>query len=423
MSDHHFEIVLEDPWTDGVAEGRKLGSVRLKKELDSHLRTPFLANTLGAMSRRMVERLALDRLETQPDFKRFPELQDLYPERVDRLRGVAHGAGVSLAMAAAWDYTAFRVEIGRWYASLHDWSATSQSPPRSGHCSGVLMVGPDGVLGAHSMESLPLEPRPRGYRWRDPGPYGFWKVMPARPPTSWIVRKPRTGYMIWGVTNEKGLACCCGTSGSVWMDESIEDTWPLQQVPLLRFAGNVEQLVALYRRYTLHNWGRGSQIWADIGGNGVVIEKSFRRIGVRELGREKVLWCTEGHFESDEMSAYMRRKRLEYIEKAGKHLGAGDMQYATDCAVRFTRLGELCHEPLGWGLRHMNRVLTDHATFPRAVCRHGGPDTAPYDRTVTQACALTDLTHNRAYFRKWVPWRKFPCQVPWTVTQYPPIPG
>jgi hypothetical protein len=90
--------------------------------------------------------------------------------------------------------------------------------------------------------------------------------------------------------------------------------------------------------------------------------------------------------------------------------------------VRFTRLAELVHENWGRGYEHMRRVLTDHATFPRAVCRHMGPDTAPYDRSMTQQQNWVDLTHNRAFVRKWIPWKKFCCEVPEEMTQYPARP-
>jgi hypothetical protein len=56
-------------------------------------------------------------------------------------------------------------------------------------------------------------------------------------------------------------------------------------------------------------------------------------------------WRTdgEGYFESPEMNGYLRVERREYLERTGKHLGCEDMQYATDCGVRFTHLGELPH--------------------------------------------------------------------------------
>jgi hypothetical protein len=122
------------------------------------------------------------------------------------------------------------------------------------------------------------------------------------------------------------------------------------------------------------------------------------------------------------MHEFVRSRRLDYIRRMGRHLGCGDMQYATDCAVRFTRIGELCHEELGRGLDHMNCILTDHATFPRAICRHGGPDTAPYDQSVTQKSRIADITHNCSYTRSWDPWRAFPCEKPWSVVQYPARP-
>ena len=68
----------------------------------------------------------------------------------------------------------------------------------------------------------------------------------------------------------------------------------------------------------------------------------------------------------------------------------------------------------------------------RAENRHGnaekeltiavGPGTDAYDRTVTMLSGMTDLTHNRTYSRSWVPWEKFPCRLPWEVTQYPARP-
>ena len=199
-----------------------------------------------------------------------------------------------------------------------------ESPPevQSSHCSGVLLVGPEGVLGAHSIESLPPQRRPTAYRWKAPPLFGPLRLRKPRTPRRLTLVKPRTGYI-----------------------QDLEDTWPLHDVPLLRWATTASHLAELYQRDTLHNWGRASQIWADIHGQGVVIEKSFRRIGIRRIGADGVLWCTEGHWESPEMNAYLREKRLEFLRRTGRHLGSGDMPYATDCAVRFTRLGELCHEP------------------------------------------------------------------------------
>ena len=407
-----IEIIDAVPFEDGVAEGAKLGRKELLKQTAAALRDPHLRDALGAMSRAELTRYVMARLETPPDYVSYPELEDLYPERVDFLRGFATGAECSLKQAAVHSYVLYRREIETWH-----WSLQLQREP--GHCSGVMFDGPDGVIGGQSAESAPLVPRPKNYRWRAPGPYRSLKQLkPKR--AELILRKPRTGYIEnCGVGNEKGVTCFAGVSCSVWLDEPIEDTWPLGGVPLLRFAADVRQLADLYERYTLHNWTRANQIWADVSGNAVVVEKCFRRIGLRWIGDDRTVWCTEGHFESPEMYAYLRAKRLEYVERAGRHLGAGDLQYATDCHVRFTRLAELCHEPWGRGYEHIRRVLTDHAPFPRAVCRHGGPDTAPYDGTVTMASGFSDLTHSRSFSREWIPWKKFCCQRPETVTIFP----
>jgi hypothetical protein len=340
---------------------------------------------------------------------------------VDFVRGFAQGAECSLGEAATLSYLRFRTEIDRFYFSLHEIQPSSRKAVAQGPggCSCFLLIGPDGVLGAHNCDSGPVVPMPRGYRHRDPGPCGKWMAKKAVSPAKLVLRKPRTGYIEeWGVANEKGVANFYGNSCSTLMDDPIEDTWPVDQVPLLRFASSLEHLIELYQRYNLHNWHRSSCIWADRSGDACVVEKSFRRIGIRRL-KDFTLWSTEGHFESPEMSAFQNAKRREYVEKFGLHLGIDDLQYAADCQVRFRHIGELCHQPWGRGYRHMNRILTDHATFPRATCRHCGPDTDPYDQTVTLGSMFADLTRNRRFTRNWIPWKKFTCQVPWTVTQYP----
>ena len=409
-----IEIVPEVPFNDGEEAGKALGRKELRRRTGELQKDKHLKPTLGAMSRTALAKYVDAKLHTPPDFVRYPELEDLYPERVDSLRGLAQGAECSLEEAAVYDYLAYRQQTEQWYQVY-------QLQREPGHCSGILLVGPDGVIGGQSVESGPPQRKPKSYRWRAPKPYAGLKQKRTEYPDL-VLRRPRTGYIeSWGVTNEKGVGCCAGNSCGTWLDEPIEDTWPIGSVPLLRFAHSIDHLAELFRRYTLHNWGRGSSVWADTHGNGMIVEKSYRRIGIRML-TGSVLWSTEGHFESPEMNAYIRAKRLEYVEKAGKHLGAGDLQYASDCAVRFTHIGELCHEAWGRGYEHIRRILTDHAPFPRAVCRHGGPDTDEYDRSVTMGSFFVDFTRNRSLGRNWVPWKKFPCQVPEGVAQYPARP-
>lgn len=427
-----IEIVPIAPFSDGQGEGRKIGRSGLGKRTSKLLKSKYLKDNLGAMSRVALARYVMSRLETPPDYTRYPELQDVYPERLDRLRGLAKGAGCSLEEAAVADYVAFKEEIDRWWHSLQ----LQREPGRGPHCSGVMIVGPDGVIGGQSAESGP-PPMPRGYKPKTPGPcngrgpqtravaFGG-PIRTLRPvyPRKLVLRKPRTGYIAsWGTTNEKGLGGVSGNSNSTWLDEPIEDTWPIGQVPLLRFAANVQDLVDLWTRYTLHNWGRGSSLFGDIHGDAVAVEKSFRRVDFRRINGGQAIWTTEGYFHCPQMNAFQRQKRLEYVEKKGVGLGAGDLQYANDCQVRFTRLAELCSQPWGYGYDHIRRVLTDHAPFPRAVCRHGGPDTAPYDNSVTMGSGFSDLTHNRSFSRGWIPWKKFPCEMPEKVTQYPARPA
>lgn len=412
MSD--VTIIPANPFEDGKTAGKTLGKTGVSKAITATLKDKLLKDNLGAMSRATLDAYVVSRLETEPDYTRYPELQDIYPERLDYLKGFTEGAQCTLTEAAVHDYVVYRQFIDNWWSSLNP----TKEP---GHCSGIIMVGPDGVLGAHSAESTP-EPMPRNYKHRKPKPYKGIKQNKTQFEKITVI-KPRTGYIEnWGLTNETGLGGVAGTSCSTWLDEPIEDTWPIKNVPLLRFARDVPALAELWQRYHLFNWSRASTMYADVQGNGVAVELSFRRIGVRHNEGAPAVWCTEGHFETDHMNSYIRRKRLEYLKKFDQHAGADDMQYATDCAVRFCHIGELCNEPWGHGMEHMRRVVTDHAPFPRAVCRHGGPDTDSYDETITMASNIYNLTANRVHSRGYIPWKKFCCEVPEDVTQYPPRP-
>jgi len=419
----NVEIIPIIPFDNGVVEGKKLGRSGVKKATEAALKSPVLRDTLGAMSRQSLDAYVKAKLETPPNYTRYPELADIYPERVEHLQGVAKGAQCPLIEAAVKSYVEYRARIDGTLANYHPPIGVAVPRPQSDGCSGVMMVGPEGVLAAHSAESLPLVPKPKNYRWHKSAPF-------RRPRQVWEkwdgpckVYKPRTGYIEnWGAGNEKGVGCFAAMSCWCWLDEPIEDTWPICNVPLTRFASNVQQVIELYARYTLFNWTGASQIWADVSGDGVVVEKSFRRIAFRRMDKSGLLWCTEGHFQTEEMGTYIRHKRLAHLERVGKHLGADDMQYYTDSAVRFCHLGELCHKPWGRGYEHMQRILGDTSTFPRGVCRNGGPDTDPYDQTITMAQSWSDLTHNRGFGRVWVPWKKFCNEVPEGAAQYPPRP-
>jgi hypothetical protein len=415
-------IVNENPLQDGITAGKALGASALKAETKKLLAGPHLKNNLGAMSRKSLDAYVTARLSTQPDAVQYPELAELYPDRVEFIVGIAQGAGVTTPEAAVYHYVKYKTEIDAWYWSLQVTGAGAPTPEDDTHCSGILMRGPDGIIGAHSAESGP-PPAPKGYKPKPPRPYKGTKIL--KPVIKDItVVKPRTGYISsWGVTNEKGVGCAAGVSCSIWLDDPIVDTWPVHNPNLLRWATDIKHFIRLYTRYTTHVWSRASQVWADTSGDGCIVEKSFRRIGVRWIGSAPAIWCTEGHFQTDEMSLFARQRRLEYLARAGKHLGCEDMQYYTDCAVRFTHIGELCYRPWGHNEEHMRKVLVNTDTFPRGINRVGGPDTDPSDPTITMVQTMTQFTKNRSHARNWIPYKKFVHEVPEHIVQYPARPG
>ena len=393
MSGH--DLIDESPFDDGRAAGRDLGCEKLQQQVRDWLDDPLLCDDLGAMSEAALTRHVVGRFETEPNDASRPELNEIYPDRVDRVRGLADGAGCAVEQAALYDYLAYTHEIRGW---------TSMMQPSLGGegCSGMVFDGPDGVLAGQNIDSSP-------------------SLTVADPPELKLIR-PRSGYIEkWGLTNEHGVAATGGGSCGVWMDEPIVNVWPFKSVPLLRFARNVKDVEELSDRYRLFNWGRSSELWVDVSGDAIAVDHSARRCGVRHI-ENGALWATEGHFEHDAMNAFIRDRRKTYVKTIGRHLGANDLQYATDCAVRFAHLGELAHLDLGRGIEHMRHVMTDHASVPRGVCRHGGPDTDVYDQTVTLQSKITDISANCIYVRNRIPDERFCCEVPEKVVQYPPRP-
>lgn len=427
-----YEIIHENPFEDGAARGRQLGKAAVLAAIDALLRDPVFAATFAQMDRAGLARHATERLETNPDFQRYPELADLHPERVEAVHGFSAGAGCALQEAAVHQYLTYKHWTITYWQQFQapDSGALPLPTVTGGHCSHALLIGPDGIIGGQCIDSAP-PPKPAGYVHRPTPSCGDWLTRPVVPFTGTIV-KPRTGYIPrWGEgpvgesfwSNEKGLAYLGGGSVGMWLDDPIEDVWPCEYVPLERFAATVDEVVTLAARYTLHNPGKNSLVYADVSGNAVVIEKSLREVDFRFLGDERALWCTEGYYHTPKMATLLNERRAVYLERAGLHPGSPDMQYFTDCVVRYTRLAELCHEEWGFGYLHLNRILTDHAPFPRALCRHNGPDTAPYDTTVTLQSWIHNVTHNLSFTRRWMPWGQFCCAIPWTVTQRPPYPA
>lgn len=399
---NEIRIIDESPFNDGLDVGRGLGRAPLVDQTRAWLDDRLFRDDLSAMSESALMRRIIERLEAEPTDASRPELAEVYPDRLDYVRGLAAGADCTLEQAALYDYVQYAHEIRHWSAIMHPTS-------EDGHCSGVFMAGPDGVLTGQNIDS--------GVMHRPPD-FGI----KASGPVSLTLKRPRTGYIAdWGLTNEHGVGQAVGGSVGTWLDEPIVDMWPYKQMPLLRFARNVHDLADLYQRYRLFNWGRGAGVWADLSGDAIVTEHSYRRVGIEHI-HDRAAWATEGHFQTDSMSAYIRERRLKYVRSRGKHLGADDLQYAADCAVRYAHIGELVHLDLGRGIEHMRAVLTDHAPFPRAVCRHGGPDTDPYDQAITLQSSIRNLTTNRAHVRVFVPGDKFCCQVPEIVMEYPPRP-
>jgi len=135
-----IDIIPIIPYADGEATGKQLGRKLLQQRIAEALNSCYLKPTLGEMMRSELTQQVMERLETPLDYGRYPELEDIYPERVDYLRGLAAGAECTLAEAAVYSYVTFRLDIDSWY-----WS--HQLVPEPGHCSGVLFEGPDGRAG------------------------------------------------------------------------------------------------------------------------------------------------------------------------------------------------------------------------------------------------------------------------------------
>ncbi|HOS44716.1 MAG TPA: hypothetical protein PK794_13590, partial [Armatimonadota bacterium] len=181
-----IEIIPVIPFAEGAAAGTAAGAACVRARIDALCRGPYLRDTLGALTREELDRRVTARLETPPDVTTYPELQEVYPERVEWLRGFAAGAACTRTEAAVYDYLTYRTYIEGQYRMY-------QLQPPPGHCSGALLVGPDGVLAGQNIDTAP-PPKPADYRHRAPRAYRGLrqrKAVGARP----VLRRPPTGYI------------------------------------------------------------------------------------------------------------------------------------------------------------------------------------------------------------------------------------
>jgi hypothetical protein len=323
-----IQIVPDDPFEQGVDEGRPLAGSALREQIATLRADPLLAPTLGQTDEAQIKRLVRQRLETPPDDGQFPELAVLFPEAVERVRGKAQGAGAALDDAALQDYLAYRRHQLFWWAQYQ--APPPEDAPLTEGCTGVIVAAGDGeIYLGKNLDSVP----------------GFTQSPAAR---THVVKKPRSGYTQFPLISEAGIAHSGGASVSTWLDEPMEDVWPFTKAfPVERFASTVDELADLYRRYTLYIPGRGSNAFVDRHGNMISVDKSYRRVGIsRWMGG--AAWHTEGYFHSPEMSAFLAERRRTFAERFGITPGSYHNQYYADCAVRFTNLARRTISRLRW---------------------------------------------------------------------------
>jgi len=389
-------VVDERPYEEGVEEGKAMGAEKLREAIRSLRQDPLLRPTYGQMTDAGLGKLLDERMAATPDVGRFPELAELYPEAIDRLKGKAVGAGVSLQEAALHDYLRYRRDQIYW------WRAYQGPPPEDTRapagCSGVILVGEEVWLGKN-VDAAPVE-------------YPTPKIKGDRV----VVKKPRTGYAPLPVVSEGGIAGSGGASVSTWMDEPQEDVWPHTRFPVTRFASSVAEVADLYQRYTLYLPGRGADAFVDRKGDAISVDKSYRRVGISKA-RHGMVWYTEGHFQSENMRQFLAERRAMFAEQFGITLGSYHNQYYADCAVRFANMGRLAELPLGRRYEHIRRILGDHSPFPRALCRHDGPDRADYDKTITLVSRTIDYARRTIYERFATP-DQFCCEEPDRVFEF-----
>lgn len=388
-------IVDENPHEDGVLLGKALGPGRLRAETSALLNDELLQPTLGQTSDRELQTLLHGRLESAPDTTKYPELAELFPELVERLRGKAKGAGVSLAEVALHEYLGYRRNQIFW------WRQFQAPPPEeiglTDGCSGVVVVGDEIWLGKN-VDSLPSYPPPRNLD----------KV---------IVKKPRTGYACLPVRSEAGIANSGGASVSTWLDDEPADVWPfIDPFPITRYAATVKEVSELYTRYADYLPNRQSVCFVDKNGDSISVDNSFRRNGVSP-GRDGLAWHTEGYFRNPEMKAFLAAKRDEFSRRFDISPASYHNAYYADCVVRFTNLGRLLELPGDRGYAHIRRALEDHSPFPRALCRHDSPDRPSYDKTITNVSRAVDYKNRTMYERYATPDRPC-CEQTDVVTEY-----
>lgn len=244
---------------------------------------------LGSWTRdaalRYAEKLHQKKMATLPNLKTYPELEGM-DEYIDGyVKGYAEAAGIELK----------EVLLEKYWKEIMYYAQVNR-PPSEGveACTEIIFTRTeDGPIFGRGWDDWP----------------GWYEDEAFTPPSKKVVEEKPTliryrgkGYSRVSGINEKGFAGFVTGGGAFYeYEEPSPEIFPVDVGELiLRYCATVEEAVEMLQRYRLF-WGPCNAVVYDVHGNARVVEKSRRKMAVRDLDDAGVGFSTYAGCENEDL--------------------------------------------------------------------------------------------------------------------------
>ena len=314
-----------------------------------------------------VIRLDRERMESSPSTTKFPETKGLPDLLVAERKGFLDGCGGGpreLAFQYTWNFFATR-RLNTRYIGFEIFA---------NHCTAVFIPSKKegGMLYGRTADDNPAIVKE-------------------------VFNPPKEG------PDGKQRSFEDGVSSSVLCDEEPTEIFPVNVWKIMPpDCKKVQDKVEFLRHYN-EFWGPQNKILTDEDGNGVVIEKSNCRMGVR-YSADGTVATTACSYLIPEMKAFKEERSRLSLEICGWDETSIDWLYWQGCNARYERLLKLTREAneRGATLDDVAHIVTDHAVpFPDRICLAGErfhPKQTDFNWTLFASASVLEGPNRRTLF-------------------------
>ncbi len=315
-----------------------------------------------------------ERINAVPDLIKYPELKGMQERIIEENRGIMDSVSLTYG----------EIAILRNYRYITN--IVSPGPIYKGNdCTLVYFAdSSDGPIIGNNIDD-----------WKE----RIWQRIPKEP---LIVKKNLKFW--WG-----------NVSAGIFYDEIPPEKFPLENrifEVMEEHCENLKAAVEFLIRYKFFWGGQNAMIIEKKTKEGVIIEKSSCRYGIRKM-ENGTLYTTAMSFADPKMKEYLAGRRMERIIKKGEKWNESiEAEYWDGCDKRYENLARLVKEKSkNPSLKSIIEILQNHSPFPDCICLHGqGRTNIELDHTNYTIASIITLPMRKKQIIWTCSEKKFACQ-------------